>query len=149
MLDCKIKVGDCLSLDTLGRIDYEQRSLAGCDGARHLVREVHVARSVDKVKSVLLSIVVVIHLDSVALDGDTLLLLQIHRIEDLILHITGCQRVCNLEHSVCESTLAVVDMGYNTKVSCFLHRIRIIGAKIAIYGIFSVFLFKPYLPENI
>ena len=89
------------------------------------------ARSVDQVEGILLSVIHVVHLDCVALDGDSLLLLQIHRVEDLVLHVTRCQRICNLKHSVGQGTLSVVDMRYDTKVSSLLHCKSIIGAKIA------------------
>ena len=65
-----------------------------------------------------------------ALDGDTLLLLKIHRVKDLVFHIASGQSVGDLQHSVGKGALAVVDMCNDAKVSCFLHRIRIIGAKI-------------------
>ena len=84
----------------------------------------------------------IVHLDSVALDGDTLLLLKVHRVEDLILHVAGCQGICNLQHPVRQGTLTVVDMGYDAKISCLLHskNIAIILAKII--QIF-LFLLKP------
>ena len=56
-----------------------------------------------------------------ALDGDTLLLLEVHRVEDLVLHITCSKGIGYLEHSICQGTLAMVNMGNNTKVSCLLH----------------------------
>jgi hypothetical protein len=65
-----------------------------------------------------------------ALDGNTLFLLEVHRVENLILHIAGSQGICYLEHSVGQGTLAMVDMCYYAKVSGFFHRLYIIGAKI-------------------
>ena len=47
------------------------------------------ARSVDQVEDIFLSLVDVLHLDRVALDGDSLFPLKIHVVEHLSLHISG------------------------------------------------------------
>jgi hypothetical protein len=60
----------------------------------------------------------------VALDGNALLLLKIHRVKDLILHVTGRQGIGNLKHSVRQGTLAMVNMGYDAKISCSFHLCR-------------------------
>ena len=84
-----------------------------------------------RLRGISLSLVDIIHLNRVALDRNTLLLLKIHRIKDLILHVTGIQCVGDLKHSVRQSTLSVIDMCYYTKVSSLLHFIyRKIFAKI-------------------
>ena len=76
---------------------------------------------VDKVEGIILTLVFVVHLDSVALDRDAFLLFEIHRIKNLILHIARVECVCDFQHSVCQSTLAVVDMCYNAKIPSVLH----------------------------
>jgi hypothetical protein len=58
----------------------------------------------------------------VALDGDTLLTLEIHIIEHLCLHLALIQRICLFQEAVCEGTLTVVDVCNNAKVSYVLHR---------------------------
>ena len=86
-------------------------------------------RSVNEVKGVigcwLLAIgflpVAVLHLDSVAFDGDATLFLQIHIIEDLILHVSHVNGSCQLQHSVGEGAFAVVNMGNNTKITYIFH----------------------------
>ena len=88
------------------------------------------ARSIDKVESILLTFIHIVHLDRMALDSNALLLLKVHGVKDLIFHITRIQCICNLEHSVREGTFSVVDMRNDAKVSCILHLIYIIGAKI-------------------
>ena len=45
------------------------------------------------------------------LNRDAALALEIHRVEDLGLHLTRLQRAGHLEKSICERGLAVVDMG--------------------------------------
>ena len=121
MLDGKIQVRDCLCLNTLGCIDNQESSLARCNRTRNLIREVHVTRSINQIKSICFTFIDIIHLDRMALDGNTLLLLKVHGIKDLVLHITGIKSIGNLEHSVCQSTLAMVNMRNDAKVSCLLH----------------------------
>ena len=43
------------------------------------------SRGIDEVEDIVLPLHLVVHLDSVALDGDTSLTLQIHIVEDLLL----------------------------------------------------------------
>ena len=89
------------------------------------------ARSVNKIKGVLLTLIHIIHLDCVTLDGNSLLFLKVHRVKDLILHITRIESVCHFQHSICKRTLTVVDVRDDAKISCFLHCTCIIAAKIA------------------
>ena len=51
----QIKVGQCLGLNTLGGIHEQHSTLAGGQGARDLVSEVHMARRVDHVQDIGLS----------------------------------------------------------------------------------------------
>ena len=87
-------------------------------------------RSIDQVERIFLTLIIIIHLDGVALDRDALLLLKVHRVKDLVLHITRIQCIGHLQHSVCQSTLSVIDVRDDAKVSCVLHLKYIIGAKI-------------------
>ena len=52
VLDGQVDVGQRLRLDALGRVDHQQRALAGRQRARHLVGEVDVAGRVDQVELV-------------------------------------------------------------------------------------------------
>ena len=78
-------------------------------------------RSVDEVEGIILTIVLIIHLDRVALDGDTFLLLKVHRIQHLVFHVSGCESVGYLQHSVSQGTLTMVNMRNNAEISCLLH----------------------------
>ena len=118
VLEGEIEVGDGLGLDALRGVDHEECALAGGDGAADLVAEVHVPRRVDEVQR----IVVVAHLDGVALDGDAALLFEVHIVEHLVLHFAGGDRVRHLQQAVCQRALAVVDMGYDAEVAYVLHR---------------------------
>ena len=75
MFESHIEVGDRLSLDPLGSIYDQESSFAGCDGARDLIGEVYVSWSVDEVEDVGIAIQLIVHLDSVAFNGDTTLTL--------------------------------------------------------------------------
>ena len=79
-------------------------------------------RSVQKVEGVLLPVRAVLHLNGVALYGNSLLLLKIHGIQDLGLHLAAGNGVCKLEHPVGKGGFAVVNMGYYAKVSDIFHR---------------------------
>ena len=118
VLDGHVKVGDGLRLHALRSIHNEQCALAGGDGARHLVGEVHVSRSVNQVQDILLALVHILHLDGMALDGDTSLLFQIHIIQHLSFgYLDG---IGELQQAVGQSRFAMIDMGYDTKVTYIL-----------------------------
>ena len=75
-------------------------------------------RSVDEVEGVPL----VIHLNSMAFDGDAALLLQLHVIEHLVLHLSDIYRARQLQHSIRQRTLSVVDMRNYTEISYLIHK---------------------------
>ena len=89
--------------------------------ARHLVREIHVPRRIDQIQRVFFPFIRILHLDSVALDGDTPFAFQIHIVQHLVLHIAALDRLRVFQKAVGQRTLAVVDMGNDTKVSDILH----------------------------
>ena len=51
------------------------------------------------------------------LDGDAPLALEVHRVEDLRLHLARLQRAGDLEKAVGERRLAVVDVGDDGEVA--------------------------------
>ncbi len=124
MLYCKIKVGDSLRLDSLSSINDQKRPLAGGNGTRHLIRKVHMPRSVDKVEHIFLTLIYIVHLNRVALYRNAFLFLQIHRIEHLILHLPRIESLGDFKHSVCKRALAVVYMRNDAKVSRILHLVK-------------------------
>ena len=74
-------------------------------------------RRVDKVERVAL----VLHLNSMALDGDAALLLQIHIVEHLILHLPNIHRIGELQQAVGYRRFTVVNMSNNAKISYLIH----------------------------
>ena len=51
------------------------------------------------------------------LDGDATLTLEIHRVEDLGLHLAGLERAGELEEAICQRRLAVVDVGDDREIT--------------------------------
>ena len=104
-------VGEGLGLDALGRVDHEQRTLAGLQAAAHLVAEVDVAGRVDEVQAVFEAVGGrVLEAHRASLDRDALLALEVHRIEDLARHLAPLDGVGQLEQPIGERRLAVVDV---------------------------------------
>ena len=92
IVERQIEVGDGLCLHPLCGIHNEQAPLARRNRARHLIGEVNVSRSINQIEGILHSILHIIHLNGVALDGDASLAFQIHIVEHLILHILATHR---------------------------------------------------------
>ena len=108
------RIGDGLRLDTLGGIDDEHRALAGGQRTRDLIGKVHVARRIDEVELIRLAVVGVIgHADGVGLDRDAALALNIHGIEQLRLHVALVDGMGELEDTVTDRGLAMVDVRNN------------------------------------
>ena len=114
----EVDVGQRLGLDPLGRVDDEDRPLAGLKAVADLVGEVDVAGRVDEVEPVGQAVVrLVLEADRPGLDRDPLLPLEIHRVEDLAHHLAALDRVGQLEQPVGERRLAVVDVGDDREVA--------------------------------
>ena len=116
-----VQVGDSLGLHTLRCIHNKQCTLASGNRTRNFIREVHVSRSVDQVKRVFLTILHIVHLDGMTLDGDATLSLQVHVVEHLSLHVFTGYGIGVLEQTIGERALAVVDMRHDTEVAYCLH----------------------------
>ena len=87
-----------MRLDALSSVDHEDRALACSKRSRHLVREVDVAGGVDEVQLVALAVARAVgHADGLQLDRDPALALQIHAVEDLVLHVALADRAGELE----------------------------------------------------
>jgi len=80
-----------------------------------------VPRRVYQVQRVGLSVVMAIgHLDGVALDGNAALTFQVHVVQHLSFgHLYGLR---TFQQSVGQCGLAVVDVGYDAKVSYLIHK---------------------------
>ena len=111
-------VGDGLGFHALGGVDQEHRAFAGGEGARDFVGEVDVSRGVDEVEDILLTVRRgEVHRHRVALDRDALLALEVHRVEELLLHLALLDRLRVLEQAVGKGRLAVVDVRDDAEVA--------------------------------
>jgi len=73
---------------------------------------------VDQVKNIFFSIFCVIDgADSLGLDGNAALPLQIHVVQYLRLHLAAGQKAGHLDDAVCQSGFAVVNVGDDTEIA--------------------------------
>ena len=79
------------------------------------------SRSVDEIQDILLTVEGIVHLYGMALNGYAALTLKIHIVEHLGLEVLGGDGVGVLKKSVGKCALAVVNMGYYTKIADILH----------------------------
>ena len=112
-----MRVRDGLRLDALRGVNDEQRALTGGQRTRDLVREVDVARRVDQIEVVDRAVALPQDAHSLGLDRDPPLALDIHRVEQLILHLAERDRVCDLKDAVGQRRLAVIDVRDDREVS--------------------------------
>ena len=101
----------------LRRIDQQQDAFARCHRPRHLIVKIDVAGSVDQVEHVLFAFVAVGDRGPVGLDGDAHLALKVHVIEELVAHLAFADGPGELENSIGQGALAVVDVGHDAEVS--------------------------------
>ncbi len=115
---CQERVGDGLRLDSLARVDDEQRAFAGGKRARHFVGEIHVAGRVDEVEAVLVAVFRgVVQANALGLDGDAALALEVHRVEHLRLHFALAERAGKLQQAVGKRGLTVVDVRDDAEIA--------------------------------
>ena len=124
LLHRQVDVGHGLRFDPLRGIHDEQRAFAGAQAARHFVGEIHVPRRVDEVQLVSLAVLgLVKHRHRVGLDGDAALPLQVHRIEQLVLHVARRDGAGPVQQPVRKRRLPMVNMGDDAEISnmCCVH----------------------------
>ncbi len=122
-VDGLVDVGERLRLHPLRRIDHQQRPFDGAHGAADLVGKVDMAGRVDEVQQVLLAVERgVVEPDRVGLDGDAPLPLDIHGVEQLLLHVAGADGVGGLDQAIGQRGLAVVDMRHDGEVADMAER---------------------------
>ncbi len=117
VVDRGVGVGDRLGLDALGRVDEQDRPLAGGEAPRDLVVEVDVAGRVDQVQLVVLAVERVVDRDGAGLDGDAALALEVHVVEELLAELALGDRPRLEQELVGQRALAVVDVGDDREVA--------------------------------
>ncbi len=117
----QIGVGQGLGLHALAGVHHQHGPLAGGQGTADLVVEVHVSRGVDQIQGVVLPVGSgIIQPHGAGLDGDAPLSLQIHVVQDLVLHDPLLHRAALFDQTVGQGGLAVVDMGDDREISDML-----------------------------
>ena len=114
----EVGVRERLRFDALACVHDQHRAFAGREGTADLVVEVHMPRRVDEVEGVALPVggrIVQTH--GAGLDGDAALLLQLHVVEDLILHDALLHRAAFFDQAVGEGGLAVVNVRDDGKIA--------------------------------
>ena len=114
----KIGVCKCLRLNSLSCINNEKRTLAGVERTRHLVVEVNVSGGIYEVERIDLTVLcLVLNSDGSRLYRYSALTLEVHVVEQLLLHVAHGNRSRLLKQSIRERAFSMVDMSYNRKVS--------------------------------
>ena len=118
VLQGEVDIRHRLGLDPLRRVDEQDRALAGGERATDLVGEIDVAGRVDQVQLIGQAIARrVVHADRARLDGDALLALQIHRIEELRDHLPLADGPGPLQEPIGQGRFPMVDMGDDAEVA--------------------------------
>ncbi len=116
-VDRQISIRKGLRLDALGRVHHQHGPLARGEGTGDFVVEVHVAGRVDQVEDVVPPVFrVVQQRDGVGLDGDAALALEVHIVENLVLHLAQGDGIGQLQDAVGQRALAVVNMGDDAEI---------------------------------
>ncbi len=81
------------------------------------------AGGINKIELVNMAIVgFIIERDTLRLDRDTALALDVHRVQHLLLHFTLGQAFAGLYQAIGQGRLAMIDMGNNRKIANVFHR---------------------------
>ncbi len=129
VVDGQVGVGHRLGLDPLRGVDDQHRAFASGQRARDLVGEVDVARRVDQVELIVLAVAGRVgDAHRLRLDRDAALALEVHVVEELLLHVARGDGAGALEDAVGERRLAVVDMGDDREVADVL---EVHGSRVA------------------
>ena len=111
-------VRDGLRFNTLAGVDDEQCAFASGEGAGNFVRKIDVTGRIDQVEAVGVSIFgFIVQANALGFDGDAALALQVHGIEDLLVHFTGAERASHFQQAVGKRGFAVVDVRNNAKIA--------------------------------
>ena len=113
----EIDVCKRLRLDPLRRIHNQYSAFTSRQRTADLIVEVHVPGRVDEIKHISFAVGMRIeHPHRRGFDRDAALALDVHRVEQLLRHISGGDGVRQLHHPVGQRRFAVVDMRDDGKI---------------------------------
>ena len=117
-VDREIDVGERLRLDPLGRVDHQDRALAGGKRARDLVGEIDVAGRVHQVQLIGPAIPRLVgQAHGLRLDGDAALAFEIHGVEELVAELALVDSAAGQDQTVGQRRLTVIDMGDDCEIA--------------------------------
>ncbi len=118
VVDGLIDIGQRLRFHALRGVHHKKRTFARGQRARDFIGEVDVSGRIDQVQHIIFAVLRLVgKTDGLRLDGDAALALDVHRVEDLILHLARVQPAGQLDEAVGQRRLAVVDMGDDRKIA--------------------------------
>ena len=112
----KVEIGQGLRLDALRGVDQQHRPLTGLEGTGDLVGEVDVTGGVDQMQYVVGSVDRPGQPHVLGLDGDPAFPFDIHPVEILGAHVPVGNHSGQLQHSVGQRRLPVVDVSDDAEV---------------------------------
>ena len=113
-----IDIGEGLRLDALRRIDDQQRAFTGGQTPADLIGEIDMTRRVHQVQLIGLAVFrLVFQPDGLRLDGNAALALNIHAVEDLLLHLAQFEAAANLDQPVGQRRFPMIDMGDDREIA--------------------------------
>ena len=115
-------MGDRLGLDALGGVYDEDGAFTCLQGALDLVGKIDVPGRVDEVHLIVcrrlaVRLAPVNHAHGAGFDRDTLFALQVHGVEQLLLHLPVGNGPGVLDQAIGQCALAMVNVGYDTEVA--------------------------------
>ena len=98
----QVNVSQSLCFNTLGRVNYQERTFARSQSTGNFVGKVYVTRGIDKVKHILFAIASFINAtNSLRFNSNTTFAFQIHGVKDLFFHLTFRESAGVFNQSVC------------------------------------------------
>ena len=120
MVQGQIYIGQGLGLHALGGIHHQDSAVAGSEASGNFIIKVHVSGGINQIQDIFIAILRLVDgPDRLGLDGYAPLPLQIHVVQDLVLHLPAGEKSRHLDDTVRQRGFAVVDMGDDTEISYF------------------------------
>ena len=119
VVNSHVKVANRLCLNALSGINNEESAFTCCNTSAHLIREIDMSRSVNKIQDILLAIKLILHLDGMTFYRDASLLLEVHVVKHLA--FSYLNRVSTFQKTVGNGALTMVDVSNDAEITYMLH----------------------------
>ena len=112
------RVRDGLRFHALTGVDHKQGAFASGKRARNFVGKIDVAWRIDQIELVGVSVFrFVMEANAFCFDSDAALALQVHGVEDLLVHFALRKRSGHFEQAIGKGGFAVIDVRDDTKIA--------------------------------